>query len=114
MDNMNETNGLVDPGAYYDQEFSHMRLAEFAAKGGKITRVRFLTEKIMGARVADLSYVHGVLPDGSMVRLEGAPALYLAPWKKGVYAGLIQWAKDEGVFAKAIGLLDEANWSVMY
>jgi hypothetical protein len=25
---------------------------------------------------------------------------------------LINWAKREGVYAKALGLLDEGNWSV--
>ena len=109
-----ETNGLNDPNAYYDREWAHMRLAELVAKGGKITRVRFLTERVMGGRVADLSYVHGVLPDGTPVRVDGLPALFLASWKKGVYSELIKWAKSEGVYAKGIGLIDESNWSVMY
>lgn len=109
-----ETNGLNDPDGYYNREWAHMRLAELSAKGGKVTRVRFLTEKIMGVRLADLSYVHGVLPDGTPVRLEGLPALFRARWKQEVKKELIEWAKSEGVFAKGIGLLDEGNWSVMY
>jgi hypothetical protein len=109
-----ETNGLTDPDAYYDREWEHMRLAELVAKGGKVTRVRFLTEKRMGVRYADLSYVHGVLPDGTPVRLEGIPAIFVARWKDEVLKELIEWAKSERVFAKGIGLLDQGNWSVMY
>lgn len=110
----NETNGLTDSDTYYSREFAHMRLAQLVAQGGKVTRVRFLTERHYGGRVADLSYVHGELADGTPVRVEGLPALYLAAWKRGVYSELIAWAKDEGVYAKGCGLLDESNWSVLY
>lgn len=107
-----ETNGLIDSDGYYDREWAHMRLAELKAQGGRVTRVRFLTERVMGAQMCDLSYVHGELKDGTPVRVDALPALYMVP-RRAVKGALIEWAKDEGVFAKGIGLLDDGNWSVL-
>ena len=107
-----ETNPLVDPQAYYAETPEFVTLAELAARGGRITRVRFLTESIMGRRVADLSYVHGEI-DGKRVSLRALPALYLTPMHK-LAGELIEWAKSEGVYAKGVGLLDRGNWSTLY
>lgn len=89
-----------------------MTLAGVAREGGRISRVRILTERVPGeGRVADVSYVHATMPDGSIVPVKGV-AIYLAPFHS-IKAEFVAWAREEGVYAKALGLLDEANWSVM-
>ena len=103
-----QTNGLEDPTAYYSEEFAFMSLKELASAGGRITRVRLLKE----AGRVDLSYVHGTLPSGQTVHVWN-PGFYLLP-VRAVKGELIAWAKEEGVYAKGIGLLDEANWSIAW
>jgi hypothetical protein len=61
--------------------------------------------------IADFSYVHGTLPDGRVVGITiTAPEAYLIPWRR-VKSVIVEWAKQEGVSAKSLGLLNEANWS---
>jgi hypothetical protein len=103
---VDETNPLGDSDAYYQREWEHMTLAALRDAGGKVTRVRWLTER----QYADLSYVHGTLPNGTPVRLTHTPTGGLARDRMGI---LIEWAKEEGVFAKGIGLLDRGNWSTL-
>ena len=103
---VDETNPLGDSHAYYNREWEHMTLDSLRDAGGKVTRVRWLTER----QYADLSYVHGVLPDGRPVRLDGTPVGGLTRDRMGI---LIEWAKEQGVFAKGIGLLDQGNWSTL-
>jgi len=107
-----ESNPLTDSDAYYEREWAHMTLRELVANGGRVTRVRFLTESVMGRRMADLSYVHGEV-NGKPVRLDNAPAIFLTPMHK-LAGELIEWAKSEGVYAKGCGLLDKGNWSTLY
>lgn len=109
--------GEVVTGEYHSQVdyADQMTLAEVAARGGKVTRVRLLTEVWgPGVRMADVSYMHATLPDGKIVPLYvgiDSGALY---GPKGVKARMIEWAKSEGVYAKGLGLLDEENWSVLH
>ncbi len=113
---VDETNGLIDGHAYhagvsYDDEVT---LAELARRGGKISRVRILTGSWGGVRMADISYIHGVLPSGKTVPVRVAVENGTPLWgPRGLKAQFIAWGKEEGVFAKGIGLLDEANWSVL-
>lgn len=92
-----------------------MSLGELSDAGGKVIKVRFIGggEFVPGrGRCWDLSYVTGQLPDGTYIHITHLPALFLAPrrtWK----GELIAWAREEGVFAKGIGLLDEENYSVL-
>lgn len=105
---VDETNP-IESGYYEDraERWEFMSLKGLSEAGGRVTRVRWLME--MGR--ADLSYVHGVLPDGTPVHVQGA-CVYLVPrWE--MKKSLIQWAKSEGVYGKGIGLLDDANWSVL-
>ena len=96
-------------GVSYDDE---MTLGELVRKGGKVTRVRLLTEVWPGrGRMADISYIHGTLPSGKVVPLR--LGVYGGPLR-GLKGDFIAWAKEEGVFAKGCGLLDEANWSILY
>lgn len=91
----------------------HMPLNELVHRGGRVTRVRWLTEFIPGrGKCADLSYVHGELPDGTHVSLTHLPAAFLVPMRERKGA-LIEWAQEEGVFAKGCGLLDSSNESVL-
>jgi hypothetical protein len=91
----------------------HMPLNELVARGGRVTRVRWLTEFIPGrGKCADLSYVHGELADGTPVSLTHLPAAFLVPFRSRKGA-LIDWATEEGVFAKACGLLDSSVESVL-
>jgi len=95
---------------YADQ----MRLGELVRQGGKVTRVRILTGRWGATRMADVSYIHGTLPNGKVVPLYvdvQTDALY---GKDGVKARFIEWAKREGVFAKGCGLIDESTWSVLH
>lgn len=124
---------------YHDQvENVDMTLREVQAAGGTITRVRLLAE--MGRR--DISYIHATLPgsrrgcaghqlaDGGpspvcgecntktrgrivRVNLNQCPGTTLIPANR-VKSTFIEWAKAEGVYAKGLGLLDEANWSVLH
>lgn len=60
----------------------------------------------------DVSYMKGVLPDNTLVRLVGGDVLGIpAHTFKG---HLIEWARREKVFAKGLGLLDEGRWSVHF
>lgn len=109
-----ESNGLVDGSAYHNAvDYSrNYSLSELQQAGGKISRLRILTEYIPHARVrmADVSYCHGVLPSGEIVPVD----VYITGVNFFKFKGeLISLAKSEGVFAKGIGLLDESNWSVL-
>lgn len=109
-----QTNGLVNPNEYHDLvDYSRsLTLAEVKAAGGKITRVRLLTEVISGwGRVADVSYIHATLANGDVVPVQNGLD-NLTPLRK-MKGEMIKWAAREGVFAKGLGLLDSGNWSVM-
>lgn len=112
--NPNETNGLLNGAEYHDsvdytEQYS---LADVAAAGGKITRVRLLTERWASGRIADVSYIHATLPTGQTVPVRVGMD-NCTPMNQ-IKGAMIDWAKREHVFAKGLGLLDESNWSVMY
>lgn len=113
-----ETNGLVNGHDYHGgvDYANQMTLAELAQRGGKISRVRILTGSWAGQRMADVSYIHATLPDGTTVPLNVTGNVMGVPlWgPKGLKAMFIEWAKEQGVYAKALGLLDESNWSILY
>jgi hypothetical protein len=97
-------------GVSYDEE---MTLGELVRNGGKISRVRLLTDVWPGrGRIADVSYIHGMLPSGKIVpiRVELEPGIMMRELK----GRMIDWAKEHKVFAKGCGLLDESTWSVLY
>lgn len=109
-----ETNGLVNGHEYHAQvDYSpgaRYSLKQVAEEGGKITRLRILTEKVPMAGVfCDISYINATLPDGKIVAVDH-PLNNMMP-KKELMGELIKWAKAQGVFAKSVGLLDKGNWS---
>lgn len=102
------------PSANYHAEVDYaneMTLAEVAAAGGRITRLRILGGGRNDGYMADISYCHATLPDGRTVPVhQDFPMCF--PYRR-TKAVLIEWAKEHGVFAKGLGLLDEGNWSVL-
>ena len=104
-----ETNGIPDDYSFDREEVT---LSELAARGGKITRVRLLTERWPSGRMCDISYIHGVLADGTAVRIR--ETYHCGGLLRTLKKQFIEWAKEEKVYAKGLGLLDEGNWSVLY
>lgn len=104
------TGEMVGPDYHDTVDYSRrLTLAQVAAAGGKISRLRLLSDR--GFPFWDVSYCHAKLPDGSIVTVNTNGHSQFP--RRGLKAALIQWAKDEGVFAKGIGLLDEGNWSTL-
>lgn len=94
---------------YHEQVSSEtISLAEVAARRGRITRLRILSD--LGSPYADVSYCHATLPSGEIVRVANAP-IGIRYYR--IKADLIAWAKQEHVYAKGIGLLDESMWSIL-
>lgn len=87
-------------------------LADLAAAGGRISRVRILAEYGRG----DISYIHATLPDGTVVpvNLANMPSSGIGITMRTILGEFIAWAKAEGVYAKSLGLLDRGNWSILY
>lgn len=115
-----ETNPLTDSRSYYkpEEQWAELTLGELATQGGRITRVRFLTQRVGGGHhLYDLSYVHGALRDGTKVRVLGVPHIALEARTR-IKPRLVSWAVDQGVNGKEMGLLDDADdggtWSVLY
>lgn len=108
---VDETNGLSNGTLYHSQVAqAYLTLRELADKGGRITRVRILTE----GRLCDVSYVHGTLPDGTVVTINThhMPQVHLI-LRHELKKTLIEWAKAEHVYAKGLGLIDDANISIL-
>lgn len=107
-----QESGMPVGHEYHSQVQDELTLGEVAARKGRVTRVRVLTERVFGSYLFDTSYVHATLPDGTIVRVR-VEVENLIPRNR--YKGaLIDWAKREGVYAKGIGLLDEGNWSILW
>lgn len=106
-----ETNPM--PVGLHSIDREDIGLVEFARLGGRVTRLRLLTENMgMGVRVADVSYCYGVLPDGREVSIQDL-WFSMIPMRQ-VKKEIIDICREKGVFAKALGLLDDNNWSVLY
>ena len=102
-----ETNRLEDDLVfkYHAIDREPVTLKELADAGGQVTRVRMFRDH----GITDISYIYGFLPDGTQVRISDLPdAGYALPFHL-----LLAWAKSEGVYAKAIGLLNGMNWSIL-
>lgn len=103
---VNETNPL------WTSEVTHETIKEEVTLGDKrldrITRLRLLTDQ--GCPFFDISYCYGVLKDGTHVRIIHTP---MSLGRRTIKRDLIAWAKEEGAYAKGLGLLDDANWSIL-
>ncbi len=111
-----ESNPLGDQGHNWDNfEDGAITLRELQDRGGRISRLRFLTDP--GFPYLDISYVHGVLPNGRNVRINVQGGCF-GTIRKGRNSepqmrDLIAWAKEEGVYGKGIGMLDQGVWSIL-
>lgn len=105
---VNETNNI----AFAEYNYEQVDYDEYVTLGdprlASIDRLRLLTEP--GYPYYDISYCYGTLKDGRHVRISGAPQHLRRSKPK---ADLIAWAREEGAYAKGLGLLDEDNWSVL-
>lgn len=109
---------MASYGVQFEGEQGHvptegaMTLSELSERGGHIVRVRWIGGEYIPGRgkCYDLSYVHGQLADGTRVQIYHLPAAFLIP-KNQLKGALIEWAKEEGVFAKGLGLLE--NFSIL-
>jgi hypothetical protein len=138
-----EDYGVQHDGEVVTQEYhrgvdyaDQMTLAEVAAAKGRITRVRILRE--MGRN--DISYVHATLPGCACPRHDGMddvatrrpdcypsycepsrvvpvrvdmPSSGIGIYTRELKGEFIAWGKEQGVYAKGLGLLDESNWAVL-
>lgn len=99
-----ETNGLVDGPAYHEVE---RETYDWTTRGIKITRLRLLTDP--ACPFYDVSYCHG--------ELDGKPIIVTLPFdqlpRKNTLAYIIDEAKKDRVYAKAIGILNQGNWSIL-
>lgn len=99
-----EVNGLVDGQAYHaERNKKEVQKVCWTTKGLKVTRLRMLSDP--GFPVWDISYCHGIL-DGEHVDVE-LPFYQLS--KRGWKGEIIQYAKQDGVFAKGLGILDNVS-----
>lgn len=102
---------LVGPEYHENVDHSdgHWTLAQVARAKGKITRVRVLKDPGYNAP-CDVSYIHATLPGNRIVPVA-------CPVGHGRYGDLVTrllaWARNEGVYAKGIGLIDRGNWSIV-
>ena len=107
------TEGAVVDETYHNQVEADYdwTLKEIERAGGRISRVRVLQER----GLCDISYIHATLPGNRIVRvsLSSMPTGSMCLSRRELKGALIAWAKEERVFAKGLGLLDEGNWSVL-
>lgn len=103
---VNETNPLWTSEVTHETITEHVRLGD--PRLDRVVRLRLLTEP--GYPYFDISYVYGVLKDGTHCRIEGGP-MHLG--RKTLKRDLIAWAREEGAYAKGLGLLDDNNWSIL-
>lgn len=102
----------------YQPAVERITLNALSARGGRIVRVRWIGGDYVPGRgkCYDLSYVQGAVADadGNEVRVDiHVPhAANLIPRRR-LKGAMIEWARDEGVYAKALGLLDDGNYSIL-
>jgi hypothetical protein len=103
---VNETNPLWTSGVTHETIQESVRLGDPRLE--RVTRLRLLTEP--GYPYFDISYIYGVLKDGTHCRIDTHPGCL---GRRTIKRDLIEWAREEGAYAKGLGLLDDANWSIL-
>jgi hypothetical protein len=105
-----EDNPLPSADYHETVDYTHpMTLREVQDAGGRVTRLRMLTER--GYPFMDISYIHATLPDGRTVSVQGTS---FRPTRRNTKGSIIEWARSEGFNAKRLGMLDEGNWSILW
>lgn len=105
---VNETNPLWSSEATHENVDFDIHVTLGSPEVARVVRLRLLTDP--GYPFFDISYCYVLLKDGRYARLSDTP---MSLPRKGLKGALIQWAREEGVNAKALGLLDDANWSIL-
>jgi hypothetical protein len=107
-----EVNPLPTPD-YHETERREVSVDELASSGGKFTRIRLLTE--YGYPGMDVSYVHGVLGDGTPVRVWAG---FIGGLSRRKYRSEIQDALiQEGISrsqCNRMGVWDSSVYSILY
>lgn len=101
-----ETSGLVDGIAYHNERHSQeggVETVDWTTKGLYVTRLRLLSDP--GFPWWDVSYCHGRL-NGRHVNVQ-LPFSQLP--KRGMLGAIIKYAKEDRVYAKGIGVLDNIS-----
>lgn len=104
----NETNSLWMSEVTHHTIEVHTTLSDPDLQ--RVTRLRLLTDP--GCPFFDISYCYGVMKDGRHARIEGG-FMPQSLRRRNLKGDLIAWAREEGVNAKRLGLLDDANWSIL-
>lgn len=101
--NISETNPI--PEGYHQNVTERiMRSVDWTTPGLKVTRFRILSDP--GHPVWDVSYCHGVMPDGEPVDV-CLPFSQLP--KRGWRRFVVGQAIKEGIHAKRLGILDNVS-----
>lgn len=103
-----ETNGLVDGNAYHKANWENTHPdyphgVHWNHKGLKVTRLRLLSDPY--CPFWDVSYCDGEL-DGKHVTVILPFSQLLRRKDKSLSAQIIEYAKQDGVYAKGLGILD--------
>lgn len=91
-----------------------MTIAEFVLAGGKVTKVRLLADKVYTSKLGyhtemTVSYITGLV-NGHEVWVDGFQGL--TGTKSEVKSGMIDYAKEYGLYIKPTGLLEDVNWDI--
>lgn len=100
-----QANFLTPEGrAYLDEVHSRQPLDWRDRELVRVTRLRLLSDP--GSPYWDVSYCHGVDRDGNPRRVQ-VPFVQLP--KRGMRRAIVKHAKEDGVFAKGLGILDNIS-----
>ena len=96
-----ETNPLKNPQQYHSKE---RRVVRWSHPGLKVTRLRLLGDP--GLPYLDVSYCHGQLADGELVRVQlPFNQIPCRGWK----GFIITAGRRDRVYVKGLGILDNAS-----
>lgn len=105
---VNETNPIWASEANHENVDFDIYVTLGSPEVKRVVRLRLLTEP--GYPYYDISYCYVQLKDGRYARLSNTPGMLP---RKALKKALIDWAREEGAYAKGLGLLDESNWSIL-
>lgn len=99
-----ESNGLLAGSQYHEERArNHAGTVDWTYEGLRITRLRLLSDP--GYPHWDVSYCHGLLPDGRHVDVR-LPFSELRKWHKSLKQQIVEYAIQSGISAKRTGILD--------
>jgi hypothetical protein len=97
-----ETNPIINHSAYeYPAKDNIVEWNDPSLK--RITRLRLVSD--WGFPCWDVSYCHGELHDGTIVRVH-LPFYQLEKYGDNIYTQIIRYAKNDKVYAKGLGVFE--------